>query len=406
MNDLDARLQRLATEATKDAMAPDVEVIMRRARHRRALSQPVLTGTVALVLVLAAVVALAAVRGQDRAPAGPPATTVSTSGWKTYTDTVGNFRFRYPPDWRLEEVGRAPLEPEFVRLVPPEFVDRPKQPGFVVSVQALRLFWSGEDWSGSTTMGRLPGGQAYLRTANDPTETRGWEQPPPPNVADRPRDVNWSIDWGRPCLTADARCVPHSVRFAIRADDGRLWDRYRAVAETIPITVEQLRTTAPSVGDRGLPACRPQQWRLIWPEEYGAGRGDQRLVIEGGVQHRQGPRCHLRLTLRMAVEDDGGRLLPVRGNPASTTVEGDLPVDGMRTFDGSWVIGGALSWHFVWDEWCNRGLPQARLRVTADGGASLTVPGLDPTPDKRPRPAAGLEPCQDRGRPSVVAGWP
>jgi hypothetical protein len=60
-------------------------------------------------------------------------------------------------------------------------------------------------------------------------------------------------------------------------------------------------------------------------------------------------------------------------------------------------------WHFIWDEWCNRGLPKATLRVTADGGASLTVPGLDPTP-RQPQP--GMPTCRDRGRPSIVAGWP
>jgi hypothetical protein len=102
----------------------------------------------------------------------------------------------------------------------------------------------------------------------------------------------------------------------------------------------------------------------------------------------------------MAVEDRGGRLLPVRGNPASITVEGDLPLDGMQRFSGSWVIGG----HFIWDEWCNRGLPRAILRVTADGGASLTVPGLDPTRHKSPH-LLNMS-CKDRGRPSVIAGWP
>ena len=61
MNDLDARLQRLVVEATKDVTAPDLEVIMQRGRRRHAVSGPVLAGAVALVLVLAAVVALAAV---------------------------------------------------------------------------------------------------------------------------------------------------------------------------------------------------------------------------------------------------------------------------------------------------------------------------------------------------------
>ena len=289
-------------------------------------------------------------------------------------------------------------------MVPPGIAIPPKErPRFSVEVAAGPLFWIGELWFGTTSLGRLPGGQSYLRRASDPTNTTGWPGPPPA-LADRARDASWSIDWGRPCLGGDARCVPHSVRVSLQAADGRLWDRYRAVAETIPTTLEQLRPTKPSVGDRGLPACRPDQWRLIWPEEYGGAHGSQATAIQGGVQYRQGPRCHLRLTVRMAVADRGGRLLPVKGNPASITAEGDLPLDGMQRHSGSWVIGGALMWHFIWDEWCNRGLPRATLRVTADGGASLTVPGLDPTRN-RSRPPLNMS-CKDRGRPSVVAGWP
>ena len=141
-------------------------------------------------------------------------------------------------------------------------------------------------------------------------------------------------------------------------------------------------------------------------EEYGLADGYQGTVLQGGVRYRQGPRCHLRLTLRLAVTDTAGRPLPVRGNPASTTVEGDLPVDGIQRLSGSWVIGGAMMWRFLWREWCNRGLPRASLRVTADGGASLAVPGMDPTTDEPPPRARGPGPCQDRGRPSTVAGWP
>jgi hypothetical protein len=118
-----------------------------------------------------------------------------------------------------------------------------------------------------------------------------------------------------------------------------------------------------------------------------------------GFSYRQGPRCHLRLTVRMAVEDRGRRLLPVRGNPASITVEGDLPPDGRQRFSGSSA-----------GRWCGissgtsgatGACPGRPLRVTADGGASLTVPGLNP---KSPHPLP--MPCTDRGRPSVIAGWP
>jgi hypothetical protein len=69
-------------------------------------------------------------------------------------------------------------------------------------------------------------------------------------------------------------------------DGRRLWDRYHAVAETIPTTVEQLRPTAPTVGDTSLPACNPEQWRLVWVEEYGVTDGDQGTVLQGGVRYR------------------------------------------------------------------------------------------------------------------------
>jgi hypothetical protein len=353
----------------------------------------VLAGAVAMALVLAAVVALAVVRSPGERPLP---STVSTKGWKTYTDVAGNLRFRYPSDWRIVAYPvRGRKGQQYMMLVPPG-IARPDMPpaAFQVSWRVSRSFWVGENWVGGTTsMGRLPNGRPYLRTVNDPL------------ADDRYHFASWSIDWGRPCLTAASRCVPHSVGFAIHGDGRQLWDRYREAAETIPTTVEQLRPTAPTVGDLDLPACSPDQWRLVWVEEWGVTEGYQGTVLQGGVRYRQGPRCHLRLTLRLSVEDGGGRLLPVGGNPATTTVEGDLPVDGIQRLSGSWVIDGALMWRFMWHEWCSRGLPQATLRVTADGGATLTVPGMDPAED--PFPPGRLPPrCQDRGRPSTVAGWP
>jgi len=388
---IEDRVRRVLAEAVADEPSlrgAPLDHVLRRRRRR-----PVMIGAVAMALVLAAVVAVAAVRG---AGTRPLPSTVSTTGWKAYTDVAGNLRFRYPPDWRVKAYqARSGRGPTYMTLVPPGIAVPAMPPAaFQVSWQAGASFWIGEDWIGGTTsLGRLPDGRRYLRTVGDP-------------VADRIPFASWSIDWGRPCLTGAARCRPHSVRFQVRAADGRLWDRYRAVAETIPTTVEQLRPTAPTVGDRGLPACRSDQWRLVWVEEWGVTNGYQGTVIQGGVRYRQGSRCHLRLTLRMAVEGEGGRALPVRGNPATTTVEGDLPVDGIRRLSGSWVIDGAMMWRFVWDEWCNRGLPQATLRVTADGGATLAIPGMDPAPDERPPRTPGPKPCEDRGRPSVVAGWP
>jgi hypothetical protein len=388
---IEDRVRRVLAEAVAEEPAlrgaPLDHALRRRSRR------PVVAGAVAMALVLAAVVGVAVVRASGERPLP---STVSTKGWKTYTDTTGNLRFRYPPDWRIVPYPiRGGKGERYLTLVP-HGIAVPAMPpaAFQVSWQVSRSFWIGENWVGGTTsLGRLPDGRPYLRTVSDSA------------ADDRYHFAGWSIDWGRPCLTGAARCVPHSVGFGVHATDGRLWDRYRAVAETIPATVEQLRPTAPTVGDRGLPACRSDQWRLVWVEEWGVTEGYQGIVLQGGVRYRQGPRCHLRLTLRLAVEDSGGRPLPVRGNPASTTVEGDLPVDGIQRLSGSWVIGGALMWRFMWREWCNRGLPKASLRVTAEGGASLTVPGMDPAPDERPRPGPP-EPCTDRGRPSVVAGWP
>jgi len=187
------------------------------------------------------------------------------------------------------------------------------------------------------------------------------------------------------------------------ATDDQLWDRYRAVAETIVQTVAQLRPTAPSAGDRSLPPCNSEQWRLVWPEEYAGPRGSQGTAIQGGIQYRDGPRCHFRLTVALYVENARGEPLPVKGNPASTVIEGDLPLDGMRRVSGSWAIGSTPMWRFIWDEWCNRGLPKATLRVVATGGVTISVPGLDPA---RNRDALGRPACRDRGRPSTVAAWP
>src|SRR5512132_501012 len=79
----------------------------------------------------------------------------------------------------------------------------------------------------------------------------------------------------------------------------------------------------------------------------------------------------IRLTLRLV--DHAGWRLPVAGNPATTTGEGDLPEDQLARRDGSWVIDGALMWRFAWEQWCNKDLPPATLRVTANGGATLTT---------------------------------
>ena len=387
---IEDRVRQLLTDAVANEpplRGAPLDYALRRRRRR-----PLVAGAVALTVVLTAVVVLAAVQARQR----PLPSAVSTKGWKTLTDATGHLRFQYPPDWALR---RLPEQDDAIELVPPEDADRPiDQARFRVTILLGETFWVGEMWSGATTKGRMPNGQAYLLDVQAPTATHG-------NQAYG--SGMYSIDWGRYCTSQRGRryCGPHSVHVSFGGSSSAAWDRYRAVADTIARTATQLRPTEPSVGDRSRLACRPDQWRLVWPEEYAMGNQGQRFVLQGGVQYRQGPPCHLRLTLRLAVQDKTGRPLPVAGNPATTTVEGDLPEDGMQRRYGSWVIDGAFMWRFAWEEWCNRGLPKATLHVTGPGGATLTVPGPR-SPRARGNPLPPGLTCQDRGQPSTVAGWP
>jgi hypothetical protein len=408
MNGLDDRLQRLAAEATKHAVAPDVEVIMRRGRRRRALSGPVLAGTVALAVVLVAVVAVAAVRGRtDRPPVGPapttapPSTTIPADRWKTYTDAAHNLRLRYPPDW----VVRRRHQEGMVTLAPAEQARRMLAwpPTFAVTVGAGGGYYIGEAPEPGMTRGRLPGGQAYLRWESevDPSARPGATASTAPSAAGRARVVGYSIDWGRDCKGVKPyRCGPHGVHVTIHANDSALWNRYIAVAEGIVHSARPVTPTRPSSGDRSLPPCRPDQWRVVWPGEHGFS-GAQRFFLSGGVQYLGGSRCHLRARLELLIERDGRRL-PLVGNPSARTVEGDLPQDGMTKDGGSWVMrGGPLFWSWYWQEWCNKGLDGTTLRLSAPNGQRLRIDGPQPIKASPDFPS-----CQDRGQPSRLAPWP
>lgn len=414
---IEDRVRRVLADAVADE-PPLRGAPLEGITHRQRRSRSVLAGAIAMALILGAVVAFAAVRGSVRGPVAPtptpstvapptpstarparPPSTVPTTGWKTFTHAASNLRFRYPRGWVIHPLP----EGDAVDLVPPQDAGRPVDKArFRVSVEVSPSFWVGEDWAGVTTRGRLPSGRAYLLDLRGPIARPG-PRPPAGQVAGY---GSYSIDWGRYCTSRRGQraCGPHRVVIGLFASTASAWDRYRAVADTIAQTATQLRPTGPSVGDQSRRPCRADQWRLVWPQEYAFGNGQQRFVLQGGVQYRQGPPCHLRLTLRLAVQDTAGRALPVAGNPATTTVEGDLPEDGMQRRQGSWVIDGAFMWRFAWEEWCNHGLSPAILRVTVDGGATLTVPGPRPLrPGSRP---PGISTCQDRGRPSTVAGWP
>jgi len=75
--------------------------------------------------------------------------------------------------------------------------------------------------------------------------------------------------------------------------------------------------------------------------------------------------------------------------------EGDLPED-------RFTEASPLNWSWGWQEWCNRDVPEGRMRVSAETGATITVPG-PPSPSTPGEPDTG---CRDRGRPSTVAPFP
>ena len=79
-----------------------------------------------------------------------------------------------------------------------------------------------------------------------------------------------------------------------------------------------------------------------------------------------------------------------------------LPEDGMTKDSGSWVMrGGPLFWSFSWDEWCNKGMDDTALRLSAPNGQRLRIGGPQPI-----KPSPDFPSCQDRGQPSRLAPWP
>jgi hypothetical protein len=303
-----------------------------------------------------------------------------------------------------------PKRDDLVRVAPPEQATgaTADSPPFAVGIRAVAPgYYLGETPGVNLTRGRrLPSGQAYVVYDDDPAALAI----PPPDVSattralsEVPRRRVYTVDWGRSCHAAPGgrqRCAPDLVMTGIMAANTPLWDRYRAVAEAIVASIEPVRPLAPSYGDRGRPACRQDQWRLFHPGGWTYGDSAQRYVLEGGMAFRGGRPCHLRLTLRLEVLGSDGRRLRLPGNPSTTTVEGDLPED--RQPGGGSVAPTPLNWYWGWQEWCNRDVPEGRMRVSADGGATLTVPG-PPSPSTPGEPDTD---CRDRGRPSTVAPFP
>ena len=105
------------------------------------------------------------------------------------------------------------------------------------------------------------------------------------------------------------------------------------------------------------------------------------LVIGASIQYLHGPACHLRTNLRLTLERSDGTAVAVTGNRSPLTLEADLPEDGGTAGD---ILRTATMCYWGWDNWCAKPLPQARVRITANGGVSTTRP-LPPHSIQDPR---------------------
>ena len=387
---IEDRVRRVLTEAVADEPPPRGAPLQAALRRRR--RRPALAGAVALALALAAVVGLVAVRRSDRpappvAPTTPTLTTLPTAGWPEVTDDAGNFRFRYPPGWEARRIGG---QWALTRRGGP----RSDQglPEFEVRVISAWSLWRSHGyWQGSAPeVGRLPAGQAYLLAFHAPGEYG-----------------TYHVDWGRGCIepAAPGSCRPRSVQVEFRSFTGRAqWDRYRAEVQTVAATLEKLRPTAPTVGDRARPACRAEQWKLVPPDVSVTTQGESVVAVPVGVGFRGGRPCHLRAPVAMAALQDG-RPIEVRGNPASATIELDLPEDALpATYRGADENRMLQTW--VWNRPCQSPRPPARrvtfrrvdLVFSDERGRRLLATNFNQGPE------TGV--CGEGGRPSVVAPWP
>jgi hypothetical protein len=210
------------------------------------------------------------------------------------------------------------------------------------------------------------------------------------------------VDWGRFCSAKPKPfCGAHAVRISVGDANARAFDRYRAQLDTIVQSARQLRPAPSSTENPGRPACRPEQWRLDRSQGLSGSGDGQRIAVYGTVRYRAGPACALRLTLQVRVERDG-RLLPIAGNPSTATVQGLLPEDDQRRLNRLGVHSTPLMWEFTVDEWCNRDLAGATLRVTTEDGREVEAA----LPNTSGLPADQPGNCQQRGRPAGVTGLP
>jgi hypothetical protein len=273
-------------------------------------------------------------------------------GWKTFQNSVYNLRFAYPPDWVVGEDGLV--------VVPRELAGPGRSKASAAAPLAVTLGLSTDHYrfviqNGTrVTPGRLAGGRAFIR----------WSE-----VSSGVRQTTYNIDWGRFCIGRGQYCGSHAVVAAILATNRALLDRYGATAERIIGTLAPIRPTQASTGDPSRPACRSDQWRPVFASRSKVAFDRPRWVIAGDIQYLGGPACHLQVTLRLTVERADGTAIAVPGTPSQLTLAADLPEDGGPSRQ---IMRTATMWFWGWDNWCRQPLPQARVRVTADGGASTT----------------------------------
>ena len=351
------QVRRMFAEAVAVQPAPSVapfEGTVRRQRRRRLR----VAAAIATALLLAAAVAVAGIGELGSRPALPPvapAVPAVPAGWKTFQSSAYNLRFAYPPDWVVGEQGGFVVVPRGL-AGPGGAKPSPAEPFTLALALSTDHYLFVIQNGAQVTPGRLAGGRAFIR----------WSE-----VSSGVRATNYNIDWGRDCIGGARYCGSHSITAAFQAANRALLDRYGPTAERIIGTLAPIRPTLASTGDPARPACRPDQWRPVFASRSKSALDRPRWVIAGDVEYLQGPACHLQLTLRLTVERADGTAIAVPGTPSQLTVTADLPEDGgssrqfMRT---------ATMWFWGWDNWCRQPLPQARVRVTADGGASTTRP--------------------------------
>ena len=109
MHDLDTRLERLAAEATRDAVAPEVAAIARRGRRRRRQ----LAGTVLAVVAVAAAGLVVPARRTGRSAADRPLPATATD--VTGAASIGGYWFGKADASVFLEQGVTPAEREAVR---------------------------------------------------------------------------------------------------------------------------------------------------------------------------------------------------------------------------------------------------------------------------------------------------